>query len=38
MEEKEDLKDQRGKTGPKGSYQLGPINKDAIKKTHKKVC
>lgn len=36
LEDREYLKDQREKTGPKGSYQLGPIDKDAIKKYKRK--
>ena len=35
IEEKEYLKDQREKTGPKGNFQLGPILKYAVKKYKK---
>ena len=36
IEEREYLKDQRQKIGPKGSFQLGPIDKDAVKR-YKKI-
>ena len=32
MEDRAYLKDQRGKIGPKGTFQLGPTDKTAIKK------
>ena len=32
MEDRAYLKDQRGKIGPKGTFQLGPTDKIAIKK------
>ena len=35
MEDREYLKDQRGKVGPKGTFQLGPVDKSAIKKSKK---
>ena len=35
IEEKEYLKDQRQKIGSKGSFQLGPIDKDAVKRYKK---
>ena len=31
MEDRAYLKDQRGKIGPKGTFQLGPTDKTAIK-------
>ena len=36
IEEREYLKDQREKTGPTGSFKLGPIDKDAVKNTKTK--
>lgn len=35
VEEREYLKDQRTKIGPKGSFQLGPIDRDALKRSRR---
>ena len=35
MEDRAYLKDQRGKIGPKGTFQLGPTDKTAIKEEEK---
>ena len=35
VKDREYLKDQRGKIGPKGSFQLGPEDQSAIKKCKK---
>ena len=32
MEEREYLRDQKGKKGSKGSFQLGPVDKAAVKR------
>lgn len=37
VEDREYLKDQRAKIGPKGSFQLGPVDKTAIQKPEKSV-
>ena len=35
VEEREYLKDQRTKIGPKGTFQLGPIDRDALKRSRR---
>lgn len=37
VEDSEYLKDQRAKIGPKGSFQLGPVDKTTIQKPQKRV-